>query len=75
MNEQQIKGIKADVLGMIQDRIEDIFIDCQNVMNVKYGDITPMLSVMLQEKEEALADMVTTILIYQKGEEKCYSDL
>lgn len=39
MTTQQINGLKADVLGVIKNRVEDIFIDFQNAMEIKSGDI------------------------------------
>ena len=72
MNANQIKGFKADVLGMIQARVEDIFIDFQNAMEIKDGDVSPVDALFLQDQEEALADAITVILVTQKG--GCFAD-
>ena len=68
MTFKQIQGLKADVLGMLRDRVEDIFIDLQNAMEIKNGDVDPLTSLHLQQKEEQLAEMITEILVTQKGE-------
>lgn len=69
MNTQQINGLKADVLGALKDRIEDIFIDFQNAMEIKSGDITPLDALELEKKESGLATMIADILVYQKGDD------
>ena len=66
MNTQQINGLKADVLGVLKDRIEDIFIDFQNEMEIKSGDITPLDAMELEKRERSLATMIADILVYQK---------
>ena len=68
MTENQIKGLKADVLGMLKSRVEDIFIDFQNALNVKSGDIEPLTALHLSQKEEQLANMIVDVLLTQKGE-------
>ena len=69
MTDAQKRGLNADVLGMLMDRVEDIFIDCQNALQVKSGDISPLEALHLQQKEEQLAEMITDILVRQKGDE------
>ena len=66
MNTQQINGLKIDVLGVLKDRIEDIFIDFQNAMEIKSGDITPLDAMELEKRERSLATMIADILVYQK---------
>ena len=68
MTQEQIKGLKADVLGMLMGRVEDIFIDLQNAMKIKTGDIEPLVAYELEEREKRLAEMITDILVAQKGE-------
>ena len=69
MTVKQIEALKADVLGMLMDKVEDIFIDMQQAMEVKSGDISPFDALQLQRKEEQLADRITEILVRQKGDE------
>jgi len=69
MNTQQINGLKADVLGALKDRIEDIFIDFQNAMEIKSGDITPLDAMELEKRERSLAIMIADILVHQKGDD------
>ena len=68
MTTENIKGLKADVLGMIENRVEDIFIDLQNAYNIKDGYISPLDSLHLSQKEKQLAEMITDIIVWQKGE-------
>lgn len=66
MNTQQINGLKADVLGVLKDRVEDIFIDFQNAMEIKSGDISPLDALELEKRESSLTTMIADILVYQK---------
>lgn len=68
MTKQQ-KAIRADILGMLMDRVEDIFIDMQQAFQVESGDVSPFDALHLQETEEQLADRIMEILIRQKGDE------
>ena len=61
--QEQIKGLKADVLGMLRGRVEDIFIDLQNAMEIKTGDVEPLAALHLEQKEEQLAEIITDILV------------
>jgi hypothetical protein len=66
MTTQQINGLKADVLGVLKDRVEDIFIDFQNAMQIQSGDISPLDALELEKRESSLATMIADILVYQK---------
>lgn len=66
MTTQQINGLKADVLGVLKDRVEDIFIDFQNAMQIQRGDISPLDALELEKRESHLAMMIADILVYQK---------
>lgn len=66
MTTQQINGLKADVLGVLKDRVDDIFIDFQNAMEIKSGDISPLDAMELEKRERSLATMIADILVYQK---------
>lgn len=68
MTQKQIEGLKADVLGDIMGRIEDLFIDYQQAMKVKSGDIDPLSALTLEQKEKELAEIITNVLVTQKGE-------
>ena len=58
---------KIDILGMLESKVEDIFIDCQNAMNIKSGDISPLDALQLEQKEKELAELITEIIFQQKG--------
>ena len=68
MTKQQ-EAIKADVLGMLIARVDSIFIDMQQAMGIKSGDISPLDAIKLRHKEEQLADRIMDILLQQKGDE------
>ena len=59
----------ADVLGALMDRVNDIFVDFQNAMEIKSGDISPLDVLELQKRERSLAMMITDILVHQKGDD------
>ena len=69
MTTQQINGLIADVLGVLKDRVEDIFIDFQNAMGIKSGDIYPLYAMELEKRESRLATMIADILVHQKGDD------
>lgn len=62
--------LNADVIDRLKDKVEDIFIEFQQVLEVKSGDVDPMDSLQLQQKEEQLARVITDILVKQKGEDE-----
>lgn len=70
MTNDQKNDLREDVIGFLQERIEDLFIDFQNALQVKSGDIDPMDSLQLQQKEEQLAGVITEILVKQKEDDE-----
>ena len=68
MTVKQVEELQAAVLGMLMNRVEGIFIDLQNALQVESGDISPLDAIKLQHKEEQLAERITDILVQQKGE-------
>lgn len=68
MTQKQIDGLKADVLGALMEKVEDIFIDFQNALQVKSGDISPLDAMELEKREKSLATMIADVLLFQKGE-------
>ena len=51
---------------MLMNKVEDIFIDMQNAMQVKSGDISPLDALELEKRESSLATMIADILVHQK---------
>ena len=45
---------KSKVLQKIDDKINEIFLECQEELNIKYGDISPDEAFKLEELEEKL---------------------
>ena len=70
MTNEQILALNADVIGSLQDRVEDIFIDFQQALQVKSGDVDPMDSLRIQQIEDQLAGLITDILVQQKGDDE-----
>lgn len=70
MTNEQILALNANVLGSLQGRVEDIFIDFQQALKVKSGDVDPMDSLRLQQIEDQLAGLITDILVQQKGDDE-----
>ena len=52
MTVKQVEELQAAVLGMLMNRVEGIFIDLQNALQVESGDISPLDAIKLQHKEE-----------------------
>ena len=55
-----------DVKTAIADSIDDIFWNFQERLGIKYGDISPDEVVDLDDKIEALATLVSSVLEEQK---------
>ena len=68
MTYEQKRGLKADVLGEVRDRVECIFVDFQNALQVETGDVDPIQTMVLENAQDQLAQIITAILITQKGE-------
>lgn len=67
---KELDELKADVLKVLDDKVNDIFIDFQNSMEIKDGGIEPYDFNFLQYNEEKLANNIAWLLMKQKGEEK-----
>ena len=48
------------------DKINEIFLECQEELNIKYGDISPDEAFKLEELEEKLADLICFVLSYEE---------
>lgn len=68
MNEQQKKGLTADIKGMLNGYIDSLFLDFQQAMEIEHGDVEPFDQLYLDEKVTQVAQMITEILVKQKGE-------
>lgn len=52
---------------LIHDKINEIFLELQEVNNITDGGIHPLDAVHLDLIEEELAEFITKVIIYQKG--------
>lgn len=63
------EDIRADVQGMVENAVEEIFLKMQSDLNITDGGIDPWSSFRLGQKEDELVGMITDILFYQLKEE------
>lgn len=63
------EDIRADVQGMVENAIEEIFFKMQSDLKVTDGGIDPWSSFRLSQKEDEIVGMITDILYYQPKEE------
>lgn len=52
---------------LIRTKIDEIFLEMQNVNNITDGGIYPLDALQLEEIEEELASLITRVINYQKG--------
>lgn len=58
--------MKTKILEMLDDKIYEIFLDCQNEMGINSGDVEPLDEFELITKMNELADKIIDILNKQK---------
>lgn len=61
----------AIIKELLEEKINDVFIECQNRLNISSGDIEPLMEFKLETKTEQLAELIQMVLTYQlqlKGE-------
>lgn len=58
-------NIREAILKTVEDRIENIFLDYQNLLNIQSGDIAPWDALALDEATEKVADIIAVVLSKQ----------
>ena len=58
---------KEVIKEMLEDKLTELFCECQDQMGIKYGDISPDLAFALDGRVDEMVDMIHTVLEYQKG--------
>lgn len=70
MTANQIKGLKADIMGMLMDAVNNIFFETQEGLDIKNGDVAPLDALCIEQKEEQLAEMIVDVLLTQLSTQK-----
>lgn len=60
--------MRDKIKGMLDDKVNEIFIECQSEMGITSGDITPEMALRLDEELDKLTEMIRDILGMQKGD-------
>ena len=58
---------KEELLELIEEKVDEIFLEYQNANNIREGDIHPYDVIRLNYVKEELADLIEHIGEYQKG--------
>jgi hypothetical protein len=64
------EDIRSNVEGMVENAIENIFLNMQYSLNVTDGFIDPWDSYKLDTKESEITELITDILLNQPREEE-----
>lgn len=54
------------VRELLEEKVNDIFLEMQNELNITSGDISPSMAFDLDEEMDNLANIITQILKEQK---------
>lgn len=64
---KEIYDILPCVEELVHDKIDEIFLELQDIHNITDGGIDPLDGLKLEEIEEALAELIERVINYQKG--------
>lgn len=56
---------ESKVKDMVDEKINDLFYEVQEVLDIRYGDITPGELFDLDDKQEELANLIIEIIKHQ----------
>lgn len=59
--------MKDKIKDMLDEKVNEIFIECQSEMGIVSGDIAPEMELRLDEELDKLTKMIRDILGMQKG--------
>lgn len=54
------------VRALLEDKVNDIFLEMQKELNIQSGDISPLMSLKLNDSMEDLATIITDVLKSQQ---------
>ena len=70
MNNKQKEYLMNMIAGMVTDKVDEIFLDAQAIMDIKYGDEPIDYALSLITAKERLTKLITEMLIWQKMVDK-----
>lgn len=59
--------MRDKIKNLLDEKVNEIFIECQSEMGIVSGDITPEMALRLDEELDKLTEMIRDILGMQKG--------
>lgn len=62
--------MRNKIKDLLDEKVNEIFIECQSEMGIVSGDITPEMALRLDEELDKLTEMIRDILGMQKGAEE-----
>ncbi len=58
--------VKDDVRSVLENKVDELYLELQNKYGIKYGDITPDMSSRQEECIDELIKIITNVLIFEK---------
>lgn len=68
MTREQVNEIRRDLIGDLKNRVQEIYLEYQKGLGIKYGDQPPKLAADEEMEIAALANTIAETLMFQKGE-------
>ena len=59
--------MRDKIKDLLDEKVNEVFIECQSEMGIVSGDITPEMALRLDEELDKLTEMIRDILGMQKG--------
>ena len=59
--------MRDKIKDLLEEKVNEVFIECQSEMGIVSGDITPEMALRLDEELDKLTEMIRDILGMQKG--------
>lgn len=57
--------MKEKIYNLLDEKIQDVFLEMQEELNIKYGDVTPLEAYALEEIEQKMTDLIESILLHE----------
>lgn len=62
--------MRDKIKDLLDEKVNEVFIECQSEMGIVSGDIIPEMALRLDEELDKLTEMIRDILGMQKGAEE-----
>ena len=59
--------MRDKIKDLLDEKVNEVFIECQSEMGIVSGDIAPEMALRLDEELDKLTEMIRDILGMQKG--------